>query len=57
MNITQKADDKSLDFRTTTTKKEKTNCFYIGFFFFLASNIKVYAYLDSNMRYIRKDMT
>ena len=32
--------------------------FYIGgFFFFLASNIKVYAYMDSNMRYIRKDMT
>lgn len=57
MNITQKADDKSLDFRTTTTKKRENKLFLYCFFFFLASNIKVYAYLDSNMRYIRKDMT
>ena len=42
MNITQKADDKGLDFR----KKKKEQIKQIFYTFFLASNIKVYAYLD-----------
>lgn len=41
MNITQKADDKGLDFRKK--KEQIKQNFYT---FFLASNIKVYAYLD-----------
>ena len=54
MNTTQKADDKSLDFRKN---KQRKQILFILFFFGGASNIKVYAYMDSKMKYIRKDTT